>query len=428
MEIEASKIVEVQLDKIVGGGQALGTLAGGKKVFVWGGLPGELVRVQITREKSHFCEAVVVDILEPSLDRVEPLDGLSCLATSPWQIMSFEAEQRFKRELLRQAYELNKVELPEGTTIYSDDVQYGYRNKVEYRFVETAGQLSLAFLERASKTKLPLTETHLAKPEITAASRAVLGVLSDLQIASDQLAGLLIRSDDAKKVVWRLSVRDGRFPHRQFSERLPADLKNGHIVLASKKFDTKPRELSRTGSLELSDKLLGQNFSYCVDGFFQINLPVYERALTDIRKFTSENDSLADLFSGVGSIGLSCPARRLVLVESDIASSRSAAQNIVNLSRQNATAVTAPADDVLADISSDLVVIVDPPRAGLGKKLVAGLAEKRPRKVIYLSCNPVTQARDIAALGSSYKMVFARAYNFFPRTPHIENLLVLESI
>src|SRR5690606_28455797 len=106
--------VEVRLDKIVGGGQALGTMPDGRKLFAWGGLPGELVRVQITKKKSSYLEGIVTEVIEPSPERSEPLDADSYLSTSPWQIMTFSAEQHYKVELVHEAFKLHQLTLPES--------------------------------------------------------------------------------------------------------------------------------------------------------------------------------------------------------------------------------------------------------------------------------------------------------------------------
>lgn len=100
------------LEKIVGGGQALGTLADGRKCFVWGGLPGETVTVRITKKKSHFVEAIVKEVVSPSPDRIQPRDPDSYLSTSPWQIMPLETEQAHKRQLIDDAFTLHNVALP----------------------------------------------------------------------------------------------------------------------------------------------------------------------------------------------------------------------------------------------------------------------------------------------------------------------------
>ena len=122
----------IHLDKIVGGGQTLGTLADGRKCFVWGGLPGETVTVRITKKKSHFVEAIVEEVVSPSSDRIQPHDPDSYLSTSPWQIMPLEIEQAYKRQLIDDAFTLHNVTLPAAIDIYCDNVAYGYRNKVEF--------------------------------------------------------------------------------------------------------------------------------------------------------------------------------------------------------------------------------------------------------------------------------------------------------
>lgn len=97
-------IVKVKLESIVGGGRAIGTLDDGCKIFVWGGLPGELVNAQITKKKSKLAEGTVIEVLESSHERIEPQDPDSYLSTSPWQIMSFEAEQNYKAALIEEAF------------------------------------------------------------------------------------------------------------------------------------------------------------------------------------------------------------------------------------------------------------------------------------------------------------------------------------
>ena len=95
-----SQSYQLTLDAVVGGGQTIGTLDDGRKAFVWGGLPGELVKFRVTKKKSSFVEGVVEEILEPSPERIAPVDPDNYLSTSPWQIMNFTAEQRYKAELI----------------------------------------------------------------------------------------------------------------------------------------------------------------------------------------------------------------------------------------------------------------------------------------------------------------------------------------
>ena len=152
--------MRVLLEKIVGGGQALGTLEDGRRAFVWGGLPGETVDIRITKKKSKYVEGIIEQILIPSPSRITPKDPDSYLSTSPWQIMPFQDEQAQKSALIREAFELHHVTLPETPKVYTDDVQYGYRNKVEFSWysdtdaISGVDTLDIAFFRRGSKGKI----------------------------------------------------------------------------------------------------------------------------------------------------------------------------------------------------------------------------------------------------------------------------------
>jgi 23S rRNA (uracil1939-C5)-methyltransferase len=149
------------LDKIVGGGQALGTCDDGRKLFAWGGLPHETVTVEITKKKSHLLEGIVASVEVPSKERTPPRDPDSYLSTSPWQIMTFTAEQHYKSALIEEAFELHNIVLPEPIGVYTDNNQYEYRNKIEYSFwYDTERlQLDLAFFRRGTHGKIPITAT-----------------------------------------------------------------------------------------------------------------------------------------------------------------------------------------------------------------------------------------------------------------------------
>ncbi len=132
------------------------------------------------------------------------------------------------------------------------------------------------------------------------------------------------------------------------------------------------------------------------------------------------------MYSGVGTIGLSVAdnAEQLTMVETDEASIEQAHQNARGMS--NVKIVRANAESALDYIVSAGILIVDPPRAGLHKDVVATIIEKMPQTVVYVSCNPSTQARDVKMLSESgFKIAYAQGFNFFPRTPHIENLIIL---
>lgn len=420
-------IVEVRLDKIVGGGQSLGTLEDGRKVFVWGGLPGETAQVQITKKKSSYAEGVAVEITKASDQRVEPKDPGSYISTSPWQIMSLDTEQHYKAALIEEAFELHDVVLPEPIFVYSDGVEYGYRNKVEFSFwFETETQkLSLAFFRRGTHGKISVEGTSLAADVINTKAHQVLGVLNDLGVIGRELKTLLIRSAADGTVAWQLYVKDEDFPAEAVMQGFSSD-ENGEVIFSNPKSPASVITKSLTQQGEpLNDTLLDVSFHYATEGFFQINLPVYERALNDMRTWVKPGVEVVDLYSGVGTIGLTIGGDNVTLVELNEHAVREMERNIKQLGKK-ATPVLAASERALDYITSDKTIIVDPPRAGLHDDVIGRLLEEKPQRIIYLSCNPVTQARDVAKLAESYGIKAHRGYNFFPKTPHIEHLVVLD--
>ncbi len=428
-------IVELTLEKIVGGGQTLGSLDYGKKAFVWGGLPGEKVSVQLTKKKSSLVEGIVVEVLEPSADRVTPVDEDSYLSTSPWQIMNFEREQHYKSALIEEAFELHDIVLPEKIEAYSDGREMGYRNKLEFSWWwdKEAGQLDLAFFRRGTHGKIPVQGSSLADPKINEAAHRIRDTLRNREVQAYLLKTLLIRSNRAGDVVAQLYVKDEMFDAFTEQELRDFDIAGFELIFSNPKSPASviTKRLQAWGETSLTDTILDVPFTYAVEGFFQINLPVYEQALRDMHEWVPADKPAVDLYSGVGTIGLTIGGDHITMVEINEHAVREMERNITALQREQAAkAILAPSETALEHITSDATIIVDPPRAGLHEDVVTKLREATPDRIVYLSCNPVTQARDVALLcaDNAYGIRAHRGYNFFPRTPHIEHLIVLDRI
>jgi 23S rRNA (uracil1939-C5)-methyltransferase len=424
-------IVEVTLDKIVGGGQALGSLDYGKKLFVWGGLPGEHVSVQLTKKKSSFNEGIVTEVLTPSLERVEPHDEVSYLSTSPWQIMSFDAEQHYKAALIEEAFELHDIVLPTKIDVYSDGHEYQYRNKIEFSWWwdKESAQLDLAFFHRGTHGKIRVQGTSLASPTIIDAAHSVRDTLRRRDIQAFMLKTLLIRSNKSGNAVAQLYVKDEMFDAFTEEELRDFGIQGFELIFSNPKSPASviTKRLQAWGDVSLTDTILNVPFTYATEGFFQINLPVYEQALRDMKEWVDPKKSVVDLYSGVGTIGLTIGGENVTMVEINEHAVREMERNITAMEREKtAKAILAPSETALEHIKSDATIILDPPRAGLHDDVIAKLLASSPARIIYLSCNPVTQARDVAKLAEKYGIRHHRGYNFFPRTPHIEHLVVLD--
>ena len=434
----------VKIDKIVPGGQGIGTLEDGKKIFLWNVLPGEEVEeFLVTKKKSKYLEGIATKIAKKSEKRVKQKDDCF-LSTSPWQIFDYQFELKTKGEIVKECFTQNgiKIDIPEVITYGKE---WNYRNKMEYAlyFDKEDEKIKLAFHQRGTHRKVPIKKSSIERPEI-------------LEQAEKIVLGLNERREEARKyqsLILRCSksgvVSGGLYENHK-----------AHPVFPS-----------------LSDEILGISYRYSPNGFFQINLPVYEMALREIKENLGDSSKILDLYSGVGTIGLSVASDRdLTLVECDKSayselekncrqvfdarlrsafSSRTVSRSpVVTGSEHSSSVVTsggpsnempprshivekkmgthrnmihpilAKSEEALEYIEPEMTVILDPPRAGCHQKLLERILEVLPERIVYLSCNPITQARDVAILSEKYQIMSVKAFNFFPKTPHIENLVV----
>jgi len=292
------------------------------------------------------------------------------------------------------------------------------------------------FSRRGTHGKIPVNGTSLAHPSINQAATALRDLLrTKPDLRAFMLKTVLVRCDAKGNVALQLYVKDQAFVQLTGSE-LELLKENGNIVGFELIFSNPKspasvitERLQSWGTTNLTDTILTVPFTYAVEGFFQINIPVYEQALRDMKEWVSADKPAVDLYSGVGTIGLTIGGQSVTMVEINEHAVREMKRNITALDREKAVkAILAPSESALEYIISDATIIVDPPRAGLHEDVVKKLLETKPDRIIYLSCNPVTQARDVARLAEVYGVKYHRGYNFFPRTPHIEHLVILDRI
>lgn len=412
---------QVEITKLVHGGQGLGTMADGKKVFVWNALPGEKVAIRILKKKRSYIEAVAEEIIVRSPERIEPKEP-NYLATSPWQILPIEEENKYKKSVVMELFGREHVTIPEPMNTISTGSDYRYRNKMEYSFWGDETGLHLALFQRGSHGKQIVTGSMLALPAVDVAANAILAELQNLQIRAGDLKTIIVRANQQGEAVVGLFVKTQTF----HDITPPKEVRGLRVYYSNPKSPASvpTKLLYEKGSVELQDVLNGQSFTYDVDSFFQVNIPVFESALQRIQNSISEI-AIVDMYAGVGSIGLSVGAQEVNLIEIDPATAAMARVNAAGSSSIEATVTEASTEKALDYITSNKPVIFDPPRAGLHSKVIEQVFEALPPKIIYLSCNPATHARDLAMLQQSYDIVSFDIFNFFPHTPHIETLAIL---
>ncbi len=413
------ELAEVRIDKIVPGGQGLGILPSGKTIFVWNALPGEFVRVRVTKQRRNYAEGIAEDVIEASPERIEPREE-NYLATSPWQIISYTTENRYKNNIVRDLVEQDHLGIPVADQTVHDERQWHYRNKMEYSFWGDDEGLHLALHTRGSHNKHIVLGSKLAMTAVDIAANKMCDELNTHNIRGGDLKTIVVRCDQAGNAVAALFVRPRAFKQLQ----LPTGLQGLRVYYSDPKSPASvpTKLLYEIGDCHLSDELLSQKFAYDVDSFFQINVPIYEQVLSRIREVCQADP--IDMYAGVGSIGLTAAKKQVTLVELHGPTAVMTRENVERSSLQ-AEVVEASTENALDHITADSPVIFDPPRAGLHRRICDRLIEVKPPQIIYLSCNPATQMRDLALLQEAYDIAPIEVFNFFPRTPHIETLAIL---
>lgn len=426
--------LEIEFEQMTPDGMAAGPLpAPAQRLAVaWDALPGERALVLPLRRQHGVLLCRVEQILRSSPDRTPPREPhfLSC---SPWQAMNYAAQLAWKRKILEDLFPGVALEfLAEAQTLWA------YRNKMEFSFTEESGSLQLAFHQRGSsrrKVALP-AGCALASEAMNRAALEILSRLAQRSIPSQALKSLIVRGSRATgEVLLGLYVMDPDLAQRMTPAWLldpPISSSAGLSVFFSDPLSpasVPTRLLFRAGALHLVERIAGIDLAFPLEGFFQNHAEVFERAVEEIRHKVPACGRVVELYSGVGSIGLALAAQaeEIVAIEENPAAVEFALRNRDCLGAASYQPRVGKAQAVEEDLlASADVLVVDPPRSGLHPKLISAIARARPPRIVYLSCNPSNQARDIAMLGPAFRLVSLAAFDFYPQTPHVESLAVLE--
>lgn len=408
------------IEKLVFGGAGLGRLDDGQVVFVPGGLPGELLEIEFIRKQRDFREGRILQVLEPAATRISSCEEHHP-ACSPWQILDPSAEQHWKRQIALDTLQRQTHLLDESLQLTEAGPRFGYRNRLEFQFTLQRGRLSLALHEPGTQTLLPVQNCCLGLPELQQTAEELLLLLEDAGLRPTELGRLTLRASRQGEVLALLQLSSAAQPRLQSHQRHWPQVRFQFLSYS----DRPPPVWIRTHPLE--EQFGDASLQFGGLGFFQINPFCLDALLADLRPWL-EGEQLLDFYGGVGT--LSVPHAEQVsictIVEENSDAVHFAQQNIRPWPHFQVQAMRA--EQALSQLTSECTVVVNPPRAGLASKVRQHLLRVRPQKVIYLSCNVSTCARDLAQLQAEYQLSWQRAYNFFPATPHIELLTILERI
>jgi 23S rRNA (uracil1939-C5)-methyltransferase len=435
--------LELTIDRLAHGGAGVAR-AEGYVVFVRGAVPGDRVRARITKSKRSFGEADVVELLQPSPERVEPL---APHPGAPWQVLPYERQLREKEDQVRDALtRLGGFEAPPVEPIVPAVEQLRYRNKVEYSFGEDEeGELVLGFHRPGRFDVIDDVALDILASERVDALRAAVKAWCREEglTAWDRRSGLgLLRN---------LVVREGRRTGQLQARIVTSPGSSFRIdeLVAATPADsflwTRAESVAETtrhgqtqivkGSAHLEEELCGLRFRISPDGFFQTNTEMAERLYGAAAELAglSGRERVLDLFCGIGTIALVLALDAgevwgVEIVEEAVADAiENARLNGVDNVKFFAGDVRLAMRPLLEQSGKPDVLVVDPPRAGLSQKVVRRVLEAEARRVVYVSCNPTTLAPNARQMvDAGYELKTVRPVDMFPQTPHIESVALLE--
>jgi len=437
--------LELSIDRLAYGGAGVARTETGYVVFVRGAVRGDRVRARIGKAKRSWAEAELVELLDPSPERVEPV---APHPGAPWQVLPYERQLEEKESQVRDAlsriggFEDAPVEL-----IIPAEQRLRYRNKLEYSFgMHENGELVLGF-HRPGRFDV-IDDVHddiLASERINEVREAVKawcreeGLTAwDRETQTGVLRNLVVREGRRTgHVQARIVTSPGsEFRVDELAAATPADsflwTRAEGVAETTRGGDTKVVK----GSAVLEEELSRLRFRISPDAFFQTNTEMAERLYDEATKLAalSGRETVLDLYCGIGTIALllALDAGEVWGVELVEEAVRDAIENAklngIDNTKFFAGDVRLVMRELLEQSGSPDVITVDPPRAGLSQKVVRRIIEAEAQRIVYVSCNPTTLAPNARQLvdDGGYELTTVRPVDMFPQTPHIECVALLE--
>ena len=436
----------IDIESLAYGGDGVGHLADGRVAFVAGAFAGDVVRASFADDGKSFVRARLDELVEASPERVEP----PCAAAAaglcggcPWAQLAYDAQLAWKRRSVADAFvriggfTSERVECLLAPTVASAR-QWGYRNKVEFEVgQDVAGRMTLGMHARGGSFA-PLASCKLCAGTLEKAPKALTGALRYALSDSDtQLLRVGLRhsrrTSATEVAIW---TTPGRFPRAAVAKVVPQALAAKHVGVTRVmlKGSAKQRKVAGVESLAgrgfWAERIGEYEMRISAPSFFQVNTAGAETLVTLVLEALEPSglDTVLDLYAGAGTFTLPLAQRAGGVVAVEMAGSS------VRDLRRNLERAGLDAEVVGGDVGRELAalgaadsVVVDPPRAGLGAQALEGLSALAAHRIAYVSCNPTTLARDVAALCSGgYELRAVTPVDLFPQSYHVECVAVLE--
>ena len=438
----------------------------GKVVFIENVVPGDVVNVRLSKNKKDWAEGYPIEFKSYSTERVEPFcQHFGVCGGCQWQMLPYQKQLQYKQQqVVDNLTRIGKIKLPEILPIAGAPEDKFYRNKLEYTFStkeylphgsfdkedkERGFRNVLGFHAKGFFDKIVNVEKCWLQAEPTNELRNAIrsfawnqgytfydvrehrGLLRNLQVrictTGEIMANVVFGENSEKKIKAVLQFIDTQFP------QITTLLYTVNLKMNDSLHDQQP--IIYKGKGYIIEKLEDFQFKIGPKSFFQTNTKQGEKLYQFTRNFAELNGSqvLYDLYCGTGSIGIFCSkgTKKIIGVEMMEAAVQDARENAsLNGIEKSAffcgDVIDVCDDNFFAEHGRPDVIITDPPRAGMHEKLVRKILGMEAPTVVYVSCNPATQARDLAMLDEKYEVRKVQPVDMFPHTHHIENVVQLK--
>lgn len=433
----------------------------GKVIFIPFAAPGDVADIEVRKQKKSYAEGSILKLIKPSDLRTNPV----CIhfgkcGGCKWQHMQYPAQLAFKEEQLKSDLQrIAKVEVEEFLPIVGAESIYNYRNKLEFTFSNKAWE---EHFDKENPQRIPALGFHIPgmfdkvldlekcylAPESANTIRdkvkefAIKNEYSffDIRQQTGLLRNLMLRCNSKNEwmLVLIVSENSENQVQKMFEALTPElpEVVEWCYVINNKRNDTWSdlEVITYKGNGYLTEELENLKFKIRPQSFFQTNAKQALKLYTIARNFADlkGTENVYDLYTGTGSIALFVAknAKHVCGIEYVEAAIEDAKENAVLNSVQNTHFYAGDMKNILNDElvskhGKPDVIITDPPRDGMHPDVVAKINSLLPERIVYVSCNPATQARDIALLAANYNVVKVQAVDMFPHTHHVESVALL---
>lgn len=418
-------------------------------VFVANAIPGETVRVGVTKVASSYAFGRVVKVLEESADRNTDVDNtVITTGIAPLATLKYPAQLKYKQTQIEQLLKKQHIDAQVAETLGMEN-PVGYRNKAQVPVREIKGQLETGFYRRNSHNLVPIEDYFIQDPEIDKALVVIRDILRKYHLSAYD-------ENEHRGVLRTVMVRRGYYSHEMMvvlvtrSKKLPMDtvivdeIRKALPEVKSIVQNVNPDKTNVImgsvnnvlwGNKVIFDTLLGLKFAIGPNSFYQVNPQTTEKLYTlAAEKADLKGDEIViDAYSGIGTISLTIAKHvkqvygvEIVPGAVDDAKRNADMNNVKNVKFTLGAAEEQMVKWAAEGLKPD-VIFVDPPRKGLTPELIEAATVMQPKKIVYVSCNPATLARDLDEfILAGYRIDGpVQPVDQFPQTTHIESITVL---